>query len=123
MSVPPQRRGEPHGHEKEEVTAAAPALVSETFLGCAMRRLGSLANEPYARPDAPPDDGRTPRGHDTPTALMQRLASSKDFVGLHFAGVPMTMQKAVSVGTLILLMLHYSSTIIAGFLSGEPACD
>ena len=109
------------------LTAAAPALVSETFLGCAMRRLGSLANEPDARsdarPDAPPDDGRTPRGHDTPTALMQRLASSKDFVGLHFAGVPMTMQKAVSVGTLILLMLHYSSTIIAGFLSGEPACD
>ena len=40
-----------------------------------------------------------------------------------FAGVPMTMQKAVSVGTLILHMLHYSSTIIAGFLSGEPACD
>jgi hypothetical protein len=41
------------------------------------------------------------------TALMQRVAAVKGEAGLHFAGVPMTIQKAITVGTAIVYLSQY----------------
>ena len=32
---------------------------------------------------------------DTPTALMQRIAAASSGTGMHFAGIPMSAQKAI----------------------------
>ena len=38
---------------------------------------------------------------DSPTSLMQRISAAASVTGMHFAGVPMTVQKAVSVGSVV----------------------
>ena len=50
------------------------------------------------------------------TALMQRLMSSREFVGMHFAGIAMSKQKAVTVGTVLLLLMQHAISIFQGAL-------
>ena len=44
------------------------------------------------------------------TYLMQRLSSCRECVGVQFVGVTMTIQKAISLGTLIAMMLRYATS-------------
>ena len=54
---------------------------------------------------------------DTPTALMQRIAAASSGTGMHFAGIPMSAQKAATVGTAIFYLTKYFATT-----AGEVVC-
>ena len=44
---------------------------------------------------------------DNPTALMQRIAAAGSGTGMHFAGIPMTVEKAFTVGTILFYLTRY----------------
>jgi hypothetical protein len=84
-------------------TAAAPGFVTSDFEGQVQRQLASVAlDDPVRRLDYDSQPNK-----DTPTALMQRLAASRHCTGMNFAGVPMTVQKALAVGTAIFYLVRY----------------
>ena len=80
-------------------TAAIPGYATTSFVDAAQRKLAKVA---HARPSAGLEVG------DTPTQLMHRLAACRAATGMHFAGIPMTVQKAGTIGTVIGWAILYS---------------
>jgi hypothetical protein len=74
--------------------------------GPASAHLAPRWSTPPPPPNTPTDDAPlTPK--DTPTALMQRLAAVRGEKGMHFAGVPMTVEKAITVATVVFYVTRY----------------
>jgi hypothetical protein len=61
-------------------------------MGLFQRKLAEVASEDVSTAAA---DG------DTPGDLMHRLTDATPYTGMHFAGAPMTVQKAATVGAII----------------------
>jgi hypothetical protein len=87
-------------------TAAAPGYVTTNFYERTLSNLVAVAPIYAAAGDGDTDAddggdgvGVPPPKKDTPSALMQRMAAARgaDMAGMHFAGVPMTVQKATTV--------------------------
>jgi hypothetical protein len=96
-------------------TAAAPGYVTTDFYLEVQTKLAAVA-------DHTDDDGDgggsceelgSPPPKDTPTALMQRIAAAGSGAGMHFAGIPMTVEKAVTVATVVFYVTEHLAT---------PAC-
>ena len=80
-------------------TAAIPGYVTTTFVDAVQRKLANVA---HARPSPGLEVG------DTPTQLMHRLGACRSATGMHFVGIPMTVQKAGTIGTVIGWAILYS---------------
>jgi hypothetical protein len=83
------------------ITAMIPGYVTTSFNGMVLRTLTKIASG-----DDPSFRGQTDLENqtanlDSPTSLMQRISAAASVTGMHFAGVPMTVQKAVSVGSVV----------------------
>jgi hypothetical protein len=87
-------------------TAAAPGYVTTTFVGRVQRRLGVIAYERSS--DNEPVESAV-------TALMQRLEACRSETGMHFAGVPMTVQKALVVGVSLAYVICTDYAYTKGF--------
>jgi hypothetical protein len=89
------------------VTAAAPGYVTTGFYRELQRKLAAVAHADGS------DDGElgapSPKD-DTPTALMQRIAAAGSGTGMHFAGIPMTVEKAITVATVVFYVTRYFAT-------------
>jgi hypothetical protein len=80
------------------LTAAIPGFVTSYFFASVQRKLAAIALE------------RTSAGVQAEvaaTALMQRLEACRSVMGMRFAGVPMTVPKAISVGSVIVTLMRY----------------
>jgi hypothetical protein len=91
-------------------TAAAPGYVTTSFYKEVQCKLAAVAHA-----DADDSDGELGFQHpkDTPTALMQRIAAAGCGTGMQFAGIPMTVEKTITVATIIFYFTRYFAT---------PAC-
>ena len=83
-------------------TAAIPAYVSEHYYASVQRKLAAVAHATTIQSTTEPQDVAS-------TALMQRVAAAKSGTGMHFAGVPMSVEKAVSVGTVLFYLTRYAA--------------
>ena len=93
-------------------TAAAPGYVSTCFYEEVQRKLAAVAHHSgdgdgsgsssCGELSAPPSPSK-----DTPTALMQRIAAASSGAGMHFAGIPMTVGKAVTVAVAVFYVTRF----------------
>jgi hypothetical protein len=115
-------------------TAAAPGFVTTSFCAGCQHQLGAVAHggddddDDDGDDDDDDDDGdgdddddgycceepgmQQPK--DTPTALMQRIAATRSGTGMHFAGIPMTVEKAVTMATAIFYLTRYFAKPVPG---------
>ena len=73
-------------------TAAYPGYVMSSCMGLFQRKLAEVASD---------DVSTAAADEDTPGGLMHRLTDATPYTGMHFAGAPMTVQKAATVGAVI----------------------
>jgi hypothetical protein len=136
LSLPPETMAEWHHHVRGLrlaytsavalfflvvlATAAAPGHVTTDFYKAVLGKLADLHSggklaDSGGGGSGDGDDccgvsgGRcvVPPPKDTPTALMQRIAAARAGKGMHFAGVPMTVEKAISVGWVVYYLTKY----------------
>jgi hypothetical protein len=87
------------------VTAAVPGYVTTDFYEGVLNKLAEIA---HADVDADAQRGELQEPRDmAPTALMQRVAAARAGKGMHFAGVPMTVEKAVTVATVVFTVTKF----------------
>jgi hypothetical protein len=95
-------------------TAAAPGYVTTHFYETAQCKLAAIAHTDGGDGDGDSDDeerGELQLPNDiAPTSLIQRVAAAGGGTGMHFAGVPMTVEKAIAVGTALLYLTRYFAT-------------
>jgi hypothetical protein len=95
------------------LTALAPGYVMSNFYGKLQLKLAGIAGEESGQGSGSVSDqqergvAQSQKTADVSTTLLQRVAAVKGETGLHFAGVPMTLQKAITVGTLIVYLAQY----------------
>jgi hypothetical protein len=83
-------------------TAAAPGHVTTDFYEAVLDKLAELDSGGSSGSVGDDGCGAASGGRgDTPTALMQRIAAAREGKGMHFAGVPMTVQKALTGATVV----------------------
>jgi hypothetical protein len=88
-------------------TAAAPGFVTTDFYENLQRRLAAVAHDGDEGGLGGDEELGKPPPRDTPTALMQRIAAAGSGAGMHFAGIPMTVEKSVKVAVLVLYLTKY----------------
>jgi hypothetical protein len=93
-------------------TAAAPGYVTTSFYESTQTKLAALAHAGQATAESADADEECCMlpPQDTPTALMQRISAAGSGAGMHFAGVPMTVEKAIAVATAIFYVTRYFAT-------------
>jgi hypothetical protein len=102
------------------VTAAAPGYVTTDFYLKVQTKLAAVAHH---ADDGGGDGGEelgAPPPKDTPTALMQRIAAAGSGAGMHFAGIPMTVEKAMTVATVVFYVTRHFATPTCLSLSELP---
>jgi hypothetical protein len=95
------------------LTAGYPGLCMKFYYGMVQRKLVEIGNEPVP---ADPDHSTK----DTASRFMDRLMNAAPYTGLHFAGIPMTLEKALAAGTVILWWLSQGSSVLTG--GGDARC-
>jgi len=95
------------------LTAGYPGLCMKFYYGMVQRKLVEIGNEPVP---ADPDHSTK----DTASRFMDRLMNAAPYTGLHFAGIPMTLEKALAAGTVILWWLSQGSSVLTG--GGDGRC-
>jgi hypothetical protein len=91
-------------------TAAAPGYVSTCFYEEVQRKLAAVAHhsgDGDGSGSSSCGELSAPPSKDTPTALMQRIAAASSGAGMHFAGIPMTVGKAVTVAMAVFYVTRF----------------
>lgn len=94
-------------------TAAYPGYVNKTAIGMVQRKLAQRSSEAVGIP-APVPHGTDLKDADTAGLLMHRLDSAAPYTGMHFAGIPMTLEKAIGAGTVIFWWASQEFTLLSG---------
>jgi hypothetical protein len=90
-------------------TAAAPGYVTTSFYESTQTKLAALAHAGQATAESAGADEECQMlpPQDTPTSLMQRISAAGSGAGMHFSGVPMTVEKAIAVATAIFYVTRH----------------